>query len=305
MRLLQQSALSAVFIAGLCQVAVADPLAFEWSPSSVGLAATTSIAATDMSLVHYADITINPTTGAFTENGVLVISGFQNSGVPVSSGGLNSTYNLFVTFQDTGYQSGFPTPTTPANGAFTSLSYTVWGSNGASIPVKLHPGGAPTITIPGQAIPLFYGSLIDGTLSLAEDASYTLIPGANVNATVIPCVAGATTTTGNACAGDETGLFLTPTSGIAMAIQDLSGAGVSTFSYLNSNQAYLDINGGTIGDISFYTQGQSSSDNPALAPEPGTLAVMVSGLLALGAVGSRSRQKANSTRHAVGPAISG
>jgi hypothetical protein len=177
------------------------------------------------------------------------------------------------------------------------LSYTVWGSNAAAIAVQLQSGGAPTITSQGQAIPLYYGSLIDGTLSLALDASGNLVPGANVNATVIPCVAGATTTTGNACAGNEAGLFLTPTTGIAMAIQDLSGAGVSTFSYPNSNQAYLDINGGTIGDISFYsTQGQGSSNSPALAPEPGTLALMVSGLLALGAVGSRSRQKANPIR---------
>jgi hypothetical protein len=297
MRLLKQSALSAVFMTGLCQVAVADPIAFQWSPSSVGLTASAGITATSMSLVHYADITISTTTGAFTENGVFAISGFQNSGTAVSSGGLNSTYNLFVTFQDTGYQFGFPTPGSPASGVFTSLSYTVWGSNAAAIAVQLQSGGAPTITSQGQAIPLYYGSLIDGTLSLALDASGNLVPGANVNATVIPCVAGATTTTGNACAGNEAGLFLTPTTGIAMAIQDLSGAGVSTFSYPNSNQAYLDINGGTIGDISFYsTQGQGSSNSPALAPEPGTLALMVSGLLALGAVGSRSRQKANPIR---------
>jgi hypothetical protein len=286
MRLLSQAAVSGALIAGWCQVALADPLPFEWSPSNVGLTATGNVNATALTMLHYADITINTHTGRFTENGVLAISGFLNGSVAAPPNGLNTTYNLYFTFQDTGYQTQSPPPNSGASatGAFTTLNYTVWASPTSGITVGLVPGGTPTITGQGSAFPLFYGSLIGGALTLTAPVSGGYSPSANADVTVTPCTAnGQTTTTGATCTGNEASFFVSSIADQFLTFNLSAGADVTTLTPpgpggTGSQYAWLDINAGTGGNASFQT------------PEPGTLMLLASGVLGLGVVGSRRKR---------------
>jgi hypothetical protein len=291
MRSLRNAALSAVVVAGWSQAALADPLSFIWNPSNAGLGlpATDSISATGLEFFHYADIVINVISGGFTENGVLAISGF--SGASALPSGLNTNYSFYLTFNDAGVQRGTPEPGQSVSGTFATLNYTVWASMGAGVSVTVQPGGIPIITGQGITFPLFYGSLVPGTgtLTLRAPTSGGYIPSATAKLTVRPCTAAnQTTTTGATCTGDETGFF-NPTNGTIMAI-NVSGDGVSVFTppftpapYGTGEEdpfAWLDINGSTLGTVDFQ----------AAAPEPGTLMLLASGIMALGVVGSRRKR---------------
>jgi len=125
-------ALGATLVGGLAGNAMADTVNFTWSPAAVGL--TTTPATTDIvnannyNVANFSSVTINPTTGAFTEVGALNILNFLNGGSTVPSVGLGAAvgaipgYSLYITFTGAGSQG--PVPTVP--GTRPTVSLTLW-----------------------------------------------------------------------------------------------------------------------------------------------------------------------------------
>lgn len=309
MHSLWNAALSAVVVAGWSHAALADPLSFIWNPSNVGLGlpATDSISATGIDVVHYADIVINAETGGFTESGVLVFSGFTGN-VGAAPSGLNQAYSLYMTFSDSGFQGASPAPYSgnSTTGQFNQLAYTVWASPTGGVTVTAHPGGTPSIAGQGNAFPLFYGNLVSGTGTLTLTAPTTggYTPAAAGDTTVTPCTAAnQTTATGATCTGDETAFF-NPTPGTTMAI-NVNGDGVSVLtapfdfgpggSGTGTQYAWLDIYGSTSGDVSF-SNSQILNASQLAAPEPGTLMLLASGVMAVGIAGSRRKRGLSADR---------
>jgi hypothetical protein len=274
MRILKLAALGAALtVAGH---GVASASALTWLPGSASPALNGGpiVNFNNFNVTDYADIVItNPGSPAatFVEHGVLNIANFLNSnlGTQIVAPGLGSTYSLYVTFTATGNLAGIPATVGAAtSGAFSSLSYELWGSPNSTPVIKPVPGGKPTITHNAGAFELATGSLVGGTVSLTAAGNHY----------------GSSHVTGYVAAVPNLDLTLVAQPGEAGFFNGISSFGLvanfsatTTETKLTNSNHYLDIYGGG-GNIT-----------PEL-PEPSTLAVLGSSLLALGLIASRRRR---------------
>jgi hypothetical protein len=282
------AALGAVVFGGLFGSAMAAPVNFTWSPAAVGLTTTPGttniVNANNYNVADFASVTINPTTGAFTETGDLNILNFLNGGSTVPSIGLGgavgaiSGYSLYIKFTAAGSQGPIPTVTgTSTNGAFSSLNYTLIGTPNGSPPVNFAvSNGAVAITDPGPDLVLAHGSLIPGhgfiTLTKTNNG---FSPSANVDLTFVECGAAvdAVCTTGN-----ESAFFVSPLSGLSLQTGNF-GATDTVATLVAGNPTFLNIDGGG-GNLTFVSS----------VPEPASLAIIGSGLMGLAAALRRRRR---------------
>jgi len=260
--------------------ALADPTTFTWTPALAvpPLVGGPIVNANNIIVSDFADIHINNTTGAFTENAVLDFTQFQNTGNPIAVAGFGTTFSLYVTISAAGTSGGVPASGsgTSTNGNFTSLTYTLWGNPNGFPTVTVPTGGAPVITGNTGAFALAFGSLINGTTTLTAPAGGGFSPTANANLTFQACTAAGQD--GGACIGNESAFFTSPPPGnINLVVGNFSSTTTVTTLTPGSPTSFLDIRGGG-GNLTI------------AVPEPSTLALLGSGLFALGAFVRRRRR---------------
>jgi hypothetical protein len=277
------SALGAALFLSLAGSAHADPVNFTWSPAnaSTPLAGGNIVNANNFNVADFASVSVNTTTGTFTEVGALNITQFLNGGTTIASSGLNSppnsTYSLYLTFSAAGTISGIPSaPGGTTGGTFTSLNYQLVGSTSGS-PTFTVGNGSVTIGNAGTTETLAFGSLIPGTgfvTLINTGGPGVLSPVANADLSVTECTAPGQ---GGVCTSNESGFFVSPLQGLSLAIGNFSATSSVTTLVSGSPTSFVNIVGGG-GNVTFDT------------PEPATLAMFGAGLLALGA-GLRRRRR--------------
>ncbi len=266
--------------------AFASPVTFTWSPSAVGLTtspANSTIVANNFNVADFSDITVNGSTGAFTENTVLTALQFLDGGVAEALNGLQSSYSFYVTAAASGTQGPVPAEKSglTSSGIFTSANYTFWASPNKQPTVTDTPGGTPVISGNGGAFALFSGSLIDGTVALTAPLGGGYSPTADLDLTLTACAAaGQKLSTGGTCSGDESAFFVNPLpKDLDLVIGNFSATS-SVTTLTPGATTDIDIRGGG-GNITFATA-------TAIA-EPASLTLLGSGLLALTLVLRRRR----------------
>jgi hypothetical protein len=267
--------------------AFATPITFTWDPTAVGMTtnpANTNIVANNMTVADFADITVNNTTGHFTENGVLNVTNFLNGGTTVLDG-LGSNYSFYITVSASGTQGATPVNGSgnSTNGTFSTANYTFWATPNAPLTVTPVMGGTPTISGNSSPVALFTGSLVSGTTTLTSPTSGGYSPTANIDLTITACTAaGQALSTGGTCSGDESGFFVNPLpTDLALVISNFSATTSETTLTPGSPDSFIDINGGG-GNITF--------ESRTHVPEPASAILMTSGLIGLGLL---RRRRAN------------
>ncbi len=299
--LVKIAAMGAVLSVAAISPASAALLNFTWNPNgATPVLGGTSFTANNMIVSDFSTIALSPidaTHAAFTDSGFLPITQFQLTGNPVITPGLNNLaatggYGLYFQFTATGTQAAvggnpIPAPSTTLTGTITSLTfqligYTIPGAN-AGAQFAFNASNQVGITLPGGSVSavLAQGTLIPGTttVSLAADAGGNLTPAASSKETFLPCTGAA-----GACTTDESGFFLAPPLNVALDIFD---AFVNTSSVILSPVACdgppgtecIGINGGG-GNANLIRE----------VPEPRSLALFGTGLLALGMLFMRRRK---------------
>ena len=264
--------------------AKASPMAttFTWTPSALGGAfasAGTISNATGYTVNDFASITTD-NTGNFTESGAPSILNFTNaSGNTVSAAGLNSTYSLYLMFTATGNQGGpTPAPGNTVTGTFSTLSFALYAT--PSDPNFTVTSTGVTVSNNAGAEVIATGSLIPGpgnTVSLTNEGGNPnqFSPKADLVASFNPCVSAAQGNVEGTCFGNASSFFTAPVGGMQFAIGDFSATTSRTT--LNGNNLQISGGGGNV------TQ-------EILVPEPVSLVLLGSGLLATGIVRRKSRK---------------
>ena len=120
----------ALAIAVSSAAAFAANPSFTFNPVGAGLVGT-AFTADNILISDYSKVTV-ASTGSFTDTGYLVVTGFQSGTNPdVVAAGLNSTYGLYFQFNGTGTTTAGNPLTTATSGSFNTLTYSLFGYNGA------------------------------------------------------------------------------------------------------------------------------------------------------------------------------
>lgn len=253
-------ALAAISLSTVGAFAVAADLPqFTLNPVAAGLVGA-SFSGDNILISNYSVVT--STGGTFTDRGFLAISSIQSGGATSTPGGLNSTYGMYIAFEGSGTASTVNPTTTPTFGSFTSLTYTLFGYNGTA--AFGFSGNTPTETATGEVV-LATGSLVNGSVSTIPtgDGSYT--PSAAAKLTF------------NVAAGQST-FFSAPNPFFNSAF----AAFTNTVSQVDAFDGGFRIRQGG-GAFNFV---------PLVPiPEPESYALMLAGLIGLGALRSAKRRR--------------
>jgi hypothetical protein len=240
--------------------AAAAPQTFTFDPSAVGLNGA-AFSGDNLLISDFATITSTPT--GFTQSGYLSITSAQLGSAPAgASGGLNSTYGLYVAFSASG---DITTPPAPGpfsfySGELTNVSYTLYGYNGSA---SFSPSTV-SLTDPGSRVTLATGSLESGGFTGLLAGGQVAFASSFMDVTFTP-EAGAAGFFG----------WQGPFSGLAQATFVNASSTIT-----NTATGFTVSQGG--GTISFIA---------APVPEPETYAMLVVGLgLIATVVGRRSRR---------------
>jgi hypothetical protein len=214
--------------------------------------------------------TVRLTGPTFSDNGFLSVQSFQLGGATVVAGGLNTTYGLFIDFTGTGTVTAANPTTTPTFGQFTSLSYTLYGYNGAAATFGFDAADNPTTSVaPGARIALATGTLLSGPNQSSvgttpQSPSFNAFASANLS--FVPTAASAN-------------FFLDPTPFYNVAMS----------SFINSPSEISSVTGGFANGFKI-TQGGGSVNFTSPVPEPEAYTLLLAGLGAIGFVARRRRR---------------
>ena len=252
----------ALAIAAVCGSAVAAPLpTFTFDPAAVGLVGVT-FTGDNLLISDFSTVTFGA-GNTFTDTGYLAVSSAQLAGATFTPTGLNSTYGMYFAFTGTGTLTAGGNPATaPTLGSFSTLTYTLYGYNGAAS--FGFSGNTPTETASGEMV-LATGSLINGRVSTVPTGNgTTFVPSAFADLSF------------NAAA-DKAGFFKSPSPFYNLALT----AFTNTTSQVEAFDGGFRIRQGG-GSVNF-------GMTPAI-PEPQTYLLMLAGLSAVGFVVRRRRQ---------------
>jgi hypothetical protein len=255
-RTIVHRAVIALALGASCAAASAALPPFTFDPGAVGLSGG-SFTADDVLITDYSTTTISGTS--FSETGFLSLSTFDLGGTALTPTGLNSTYGLYIAFSGAGTTTTGNPATTATSGTFKSLTYTLYGYNGAA--TFGITGNVPT-TSAASPIDLGSGSLIQGTV-LTAPAPGGFVPAAFATLTFTPNTANA-------------GFFAAP----------------SPF-YSSALSSFLDFGQGEVQPFvgGFNVSGGGGSFNfVSSVPEPQTYELMFGGLALMAFVASRRSQ---------------
>jgi hypothetical protein len=214
--------------------------------------------------------TVRLTGPTFSDTGFLSVQSFQLAGTTVPAAGLNSTYGLFFEFSGTGTTTAANPATTPTFGQFSSLTYTLYGYNGAAANFGFDAADNPTTSVGAASrVALATGSLLPGA-GQSSVGTTPQIPSfnafASANLSFVP----------TAAAGS---FFLAPNPFYNVAVS----------SFINSASQVSALSGGFAGGFKI-TQGGGSVNFTSPIPEPETYALFLAGLAAVGWTARRRRR---------------
>lgn len=290
--LIKIAAMGAVLSAAAISPASAAAVQFKWDPAGATTPLNgTSFTADNMTGTDFSTIQLtvtSATTAAFTDNGYLPITQFQLGGGVVTTTGLDAAggYGLVFQFSAVGTQQaigGNPIPPNPGVllGSLSSLTFSLIGYTipalGTPASFSFNAQNGVIASIPGTQVVLAQGSLLNGGVTLANFGS-GLVPGASALSTFLPCVAA-----GGACTFDESAFFLLPP---LTQLLDIFASFTNTPLQILSP---VSCNGGLSQCIGIQG-GSNSADLITAVPEPRSLALFGTGILALGMLLSRRRK---------------
>jgi hypothetical protein len=230
---------------------------FTLNPNGAGLAGQ-QFTADNIIVSDFSTVRLTGTT--FTDTGFLSVQNFQLNGAVVNPAGLNSNYGLFFEFTGSGTTTAGNPATTPTNGMFTSLNYTLYGYNGGPATFGFGAGDVPTTSVGlGSRTALASGSLLpgpnQGSVGTApQSPSFVAFAGANLSFNpLIP------------------GFFVSPNPFYNVAVS----------SFINTPTEISPVTGGYQNGFRI-TQGGGSVNFTSPIPEPETYALFLAGLAAVG-----------------------
>ncbi len=251
----------ALALAGIGSAALAaDPPTFTFDPGAVGLGGS-SVTANNILISDYSRITFTD-AASFTESGYLVVTGFQSATDPKIS---VPDLGMYVRFDATGTTTGTNPSAAPTVATFSTLTYTLYGYNGAAS-FGFDGGGNPTETAAGEIV-LATGSLQSGggsTLPAPGTGAFYAFAGAALDFVIDPTNAA---------------FFATPNPFFDTALTTFANTPDTVTPFENG---FLITQGG--GKISYQQQ-------VTAIPEPETYALLLAGL---GMIGFLTRRRARS-----------
>ena len=267
--LLASTVLAGAFAALAASPAAAAGISFTWNPSGTtpgGISTQGNFTANNLVVSDYATITINPADlSHIQETAILPVTQYQLNGSQLTLAGTPFTLYFYVTA--TSSLNGVPNPSNAVNGAFSALTYTLYGVSGtctfAATTVS------PTATCGSAPLVLATGSLNAG-------------PGPNNNVSVINGDPAAHAEVSSVAGLNAGTFFISPSIGsFDFNSSFTNDSDVFTQTTVGSNQV-ITINGGG-GNVTLI---------PAPIPEPVTLSVFGAGLVGAAALRRRKAKKA-------------